>query len=370
MNSPGTIVWHVYDLDLNRALRQIKTEVERKNFEFKKNPTLSGEDYFENMKMFVDVYCNLRDLDSDDLLRAHSPILTKYDDLGYESHLGFCLLAFDVYKIPFFLEYQKGKYAGKNKFVNLVEFIVYDYVRENSAFKLEDRLSKIAEWISDEKKKEVLQQKSPIAKEEVPQTEAARTETKTELINDSITYDEVIDFIWRSGITMEKNDTLYNNKNENGLRDALIAPLQTRLNSYTVTSESQRKSGRTDILLKHINGTSEIIGECKIWKRVGLVHEEVTQLLKTYLTVRDRRAVLVYFVTKNEFTTIFKKLCLQVSTHDNCIKKIKDRKEFRVSYKFNLPDDKKVEIELELMAFHFPPRTIAKSRRKSSKKKS
>lgn len=138
INIPKEIQWHVYDLDLNRVFRQATTQVERDNYVFKKNPTFSEKDFIDNMKIAITVYCEHRNLDATHYLNnTRAPLLVSYNDIAYDSYLCFCLIAFDVPKIGFFLDYQKHKYAGKENFINLIEFIIYEYVKENSAFDLD-----------------------------------------------------------------------------------------------------------------------------------------------------------------------------------------------------------------------------------------
>lgn len=65
---------------------------------------------------------------------------------------------------------------------------------------------------------------------------------------------------------MEQKPSLYQNKDEEALRDVFIAMLERRFQSVTVTAESFNHIGKTDILLKDSTNSSNLfVGECKIW---------------------------------------------------------------------------------------------------------
>ena len=63
---------------------------------------------------------------------------------------------------------------------------------------------------------------------------------------------------------MERKPSLYEGKDEEGLRDVFVAMLETRFEGITATGETFNHCGKTDILLKYAeDGTNLFIAECK-----------------------------------------------------------------------------------------------------------
>jgi hypothetical protein len=157
------ISWHVYDADISKAFRQIKVLVEQGKFMFERNPQMTEAEYVALMKTSLVSYCETNSLNPDDFLNNPAiPLIPDSNGGSYETYLGFCLIPYDIHRINFFLDYQKENYKGSGDFINLVEYIVYDYVRWNSAFDLDARLQKIAEWISNKRLNENVIEKEGI----------------------------------------------------------------------------------------------------------------------------------------------------------------------------------------------------------------
>ncbi len=88
-------------------------------------------------------------------------------------------------------------------------------------------------------------------------------------------------------------------KGENEMRDALLHDLNGH---WSATGETFSKMGKTDIRVVFAEaaetGVSDLIfkAECKIWDDVGCVTEAFEQLTERYLTNREHRTALIFFV--------------------------------------------------------------------------
>ncbi|MBL7909908.1 MAG: hypothetical protein JNJ41_02490 [Bacteroidia bacterium] len=339
--------WHVYDLDLNRALRQAITQIERKNYVFKKNPFLSDKDFIDNMKTTIKVYCEHRGLDSNHYLNnSRAPLLVSYEDEAYESYLSFCLVAYDVPKIGFFLDYQKQKYAGKENFVNLIEFIIYEYIKENSAFDLEARLNKICDWVEKQK---------------------ATNLNKKGVKLKKIKYSEILKALYEGGLDVEKNPSLYINKHEEEIRDVFKYGLKGGFKNLSITGETKNAKGKTDILITQSDGTNIFVGEWKVWSGEKLLLEAITQVLNNG-SANDSCLALIVLVKKKGFVDIVKKIKKIIPNHPQHKEFVKDRETYSFSYKFSRPTDKNNIVSLEVMAFHCDLKSAKPAKKGSSKK--
>jgi len=81
--------------------------------------------------------------------------------------------------------------------------------------------------------------------------------------------------------------------------------------------------------------------------------EAVDQLLG-YLTHRDSKIALMFFVDQKELSTIIHTIKTDISSHPNHIRHLKDSYETSLTYEFSLPEDSKKIIHVEIMLFHFP----------------
>ena len=95
------------------------------------------------------------------------------------------------------------------------------------------------------------------------------------------------------------------------------------------------------------------IAECKFWKGQKKFLESIDQLLG-YLTHRDSKTALIIFVDQKELTSIVLTVKNGIKEHPNFYKSVGDTYEHSLSYEFNLPQDSKKIIKIELMLFHFP----------------
>jgi len=188
-----------------------------------------------------------------------------------------------------------------------------------------------------------------------PATETTKTVAKEKVpILQQEVYNDIKEVLYNVGKAIERKPSIYKDKHEEDLRDIFLLFLETRYESTTGVGEAFNKKGRTDILLKYAkDGTNLFVAECKIWKGQKKLSEAIDQLLG-YLTHRDSKTALIFFVDQKEMTSIVNTIKTEITKHPNFIKHIKDTYEHSINYEFSLPDDSNKKIQIEVMLFHFP----------------
>lgn len=167
------------------------------------------------------------------------------------------------------------------------------------------------------------------------------------------TYDDILKVVYDSGRSMERKPSLYRNKNEEELRDQFLFILETRYRGTTAGGETFNRTGKTDIILKFADdGSNLFVAECKIWKGSSQFLEAISQIIR-YLTWRDSKAALLFFVKNRDFTKVLETVQESVSTHPNFVKKNGVRGDSSFGYVFNLPQDSEKNVNLEVILFHF-----------------
>lgn len=167
-------------------------------------------------------------------------------------------------------------------------------------------------------------------------------------------YEDILRIIYDGGKSMEKKPALYQNKDEEGLRDQFLFILETRYEGITATGETFNRSGKTDILLKYAKDSSNLfVAECRFWHGATEFHEAIGQLFDRYLTWRDSKVALILFVRNKEFTRVIESIKSEAVKHPYCVEEIGARGETSFSYHFHLPQDIEKKVYLEIMAFHY-----------------
>lgn len=170
----------------------------------------------------------------------------------------------------------------------------------------------------------------------------------------NIMYEDILKIIYESGQNMERKPSLYKGKDEEGLRDQFLFILETRYESTTATGETFNKGGKTDLLMKYSKDNSNLfIAECKFWHGQSEFHQAISQLFDKYLTWRDSKVALIFFVTNKDFTNVLKSIKEEAKKNEYFVKYIDDRNDSSFSYIFRLPQDPNKEIFLEILAFHY-----------------
>lgn len=195
-----------------------------------------------------------------------------------------------------------------------------------------------------------------IKKKDIPQPKPKSTkEYSSEPTMSPVMYDDVIEAIYSFGKSMERKPSTYQGKDEEALRDQFLLILETRYAEVTATGETFNKRGKTDILLKYAkDGTNLFIAECKFWHGQSEFLQAISQLFDRYLTWRDSKVAMMFFVTNKQFSSVLKSAEETVQNHPYYINKKAQRGESSLSYLLHLPGDKDKIVHVELMFFHFP----------------
>jgi len=144
------------------------------------------------------------------------------------------------------------------------------------------------------------------------------------------------------------------NKDEEGLRDQFLFILETRYEGITATGETFNKNGKTDIILKYsADNTNLFVAECKFWKGSSEFHQAVNQLFDRYLTWRDSKVALIFFVQNKDFSKVLETVKVEAQKHSYYKKVINYNGESSFSYIYRLPNDEDKEVFLEIILFHF-----------------
>jgi hypothetical protein len=164
-------------------------------------------------------------------------------------------------------------------------------------------------------------------------------------------YGEILQTIFDTGRIFERLPSTYADKDEETLRDHLILNLEPRFQIST-TGETFNKNGKTDILMRY-EGKNVFVAECKFWRGQKQNHETIDQLL-SYLTWRDSKTAIVYFVDTKEMTAPLKAIEETTSNHACYIATKGKREESWFQFEFHLPGDSSRPVHVAILCFHLP----------------
>lgn len=167
-------------------------------------------------------------------------------------------------------------------------------------------------------------------------------------------YDDILSVIYTFFKSVEKKPSTFQSKDEEGLRDYVLPTLETRYNNTTVTGETFNKGGKTDILVRYKDGTNLFVAECKYWKGERVLSDTINQLFDRYLTWRDSKVAIIFFVKNKEFSKVLSVLKQSVVKHPYFVRENGSHGESSFSYIFHFPLDQAKYVYTEIMAFHFP----------------
>lgn len=185
----------------------------------------------------------------------------------------------------------------------------------------------------------------------VPKPQASSEKYTPEPALDQAIYDEILQTIFDTGRVFERLPSTYADKDEETLRDHLILNLEPRFQIGT-TGETFNKSGKTDILMRY-EGKNVFVAECKFWGGQKQHHKTIDQLL-SYLTWRDSKAAVVYFVGTREITAPLKAIEETTASHPCFVADKGKREESWFRYEFHLPGDESRPVHVSVLCFHLP----------------
>lgn len=168
---------------------------------------------------------------------------------------------------------------------------------------------------------------------------------------DTQTYQNIIECLSKTGASMERKPSLYMGKDEEGIRDFFLTQLELGFTGGTVTGETFNRVGKTDILLKNIDGTNLFVGECKFWKGEKVFLDTISQLL-SYLTWQDSKTSILVFVKNESIMKVIETAKQSLRQHLN-YKSRSSIQERSFSCIFTLPQDNNRDVLCEIIFFHF-----------------
>lgn len=114
-------------------------------------------------------------------------------------------------------------------------------------------------------------------------------------------YDDILEAIKHTASTYERTPSSYKYMQEEDLRNTLLATLNATFKGDAV-GEAFRNRGKTDICVEQANRAA-FVAECKMWTGPKEVERALSQL-DGYLTWRDCKTALIYFVRRKDFLRI------------------------------------------------------------------
>ncbi len=124
---------------------------------------------------------------------------------------------------------------------------------------------------------------------------------KTEYTIADKDYQDILIAIKHTGTTFERTPKSYKSMGEEDLRNVLLASLNATYkgNAY---GEAFRNKGKTDICIEQ-DSRAAFVAECKMWTG-GKEIESAIRQLDGYLTWRDQKTALIYFVRRKDFLKV------------------------------------------------------------------
>lgn len=165
-------------------------------------------------------------------------------------------------------------------------------------------------------------------------------------------YIKILKFIDDVGRNFERMPSVYENKEEEHLRDYILMVLDPNFEMGSAMGETFNKKGKTDILLRY-DSSVVFVAECKFWAGERGFHKTIDQLL-SYLTWRDSKTAVIIFVPNKEIMPVLKKVKEVTPLHSCYIATKAQKAENWTEHVFHLPSDKNKEVMLSILIFHLP----------------
>lgn len=199
-----------------------------------------------------------------------------------------------------------------------IEWVNSDIQRYNLGFSstvmsfLETRRSKIETFYNVAQMFDVSVKKTPygsriiapVKRHIYPIAHQRRTQERTYCI-ETANYEEILAIIRNTGASLERTPNSYRSMGEESLRNVLLVSLNSSFYG-AATGEAFRNQGKTDICIEAENRAA-FVAECKMWTGEKEVASALTQL-DNYLTWRDCKTALIYFVRRKDFLSVAKKM--------------------------------------------------------------
>ena len=159
-------------------------------------------------------------------------------------------------------------------------------------------------------------------------------------------YIDILEAIKHTCTTYERTPESYKGMHEEDLRNTLLGTLNA-IYKGSATGETFRRTGKTDICIEFKN-RSAFVAECKMWKGQSRIKDAINQL-DSYLTWRDCKTALLFFVRNKDFYEILGKTSQELKKIEG-MKNVKsiDKNEFECGYFSNSNPGQLIKIHIML----------------------
>lgn len=163
-------------------------------------------------------------------------------------------------------------------------------------------------------------------------------------------YQSILQMCYDFGVEMERHPGIYRDRTEPDIRDFFIMMLSPHFQS--TTGETFNCKGKTDILVRH-EGKNAFVAECKKWRGVVEHHKNINQAL-SYLTWRDSKAALIYFIEKVNLQPVLDKIVSETKTHPCHVEYEGQQEEGWYAFRLHLLGDDTRGVSFAILCFHCP----------------
>lgn len=216
-----------------------------------------------------------------------------------------------------------------------------DHILENLGVPIKKRESSSGLLSIPIKRKKIIIKPATTFKEFVPEPTISNSD-----------YMSILGAINEVGKNFERLPSNYDGKDEEGLRDLFLSTLSLAFESASITGETFNKKGKTDILIKYEN-SNVFVAECKFW-RGSKKHSETLDQLLSYLTWRDSKTAVIYFVDNKNLQPVLDAITAETPQHKCYVKTTRNKNEAWFNYHFSMLEDQSRGLELAVLVFHYP----------------
>ncbi len=153
---------HVYDVNVINSYHRIeKILKDGNNLKPHLTKTNKKKEYLDNLKKGIEIYCRFRNINFDFYFKSKIGLSIPSAEDYYQSGLALSLICCDLFRIRSFLQYQQEYYDGADNFLDVVEFLVCDMIKNQSPISDEnERLIEIMQWVEEEREYEQFDENS------------------------------------------------------------------------------------------------------------------------------------------------------------------------------------------------------------------
>lgn len=164
-------------------------------------------------------------------------------------------------------------------------------------------------------------------------------------------YGHILSLIRTVGRSLERTPGTFATAAEEALRDLTLVTLNSHYRGATY-AEAFNGSGKTDILICVLDHNA-FIGECKWWSGPKALEEALEQLFG-YLTARDTRAALIFYVPTQDLTGTIEKARESIAERDEFIEWNDLDDSFEMQCQMHAPGDEARVVTVTTMFVHLP----------------